>query len=216
MRRFDTVLFDLDGTLLDTLEDICGAANHTLRELGYPERTLAEMRRFVGNGAEMQMRRALGADADEETVAKALALYKPYYAAHCQIKTKPYAGVLELMAALKAEGFRLAVVSNKPDSSVQMLVQQWFPEITFGLGEKEGLRRKPERDMVDYALAQLGQTGKRAVYVGDSEVDLATAANAGLDCISVTWGFRDRELLEKRGAMRFADTTEELLELIRA
>ena len=110
MRRFDTVLFDLDGTLLDTLEDICGAANHTLRELGYPERTLAEMRRFVGNGAEMQMRRALGADADEETVAKALALYKPYYAAHCQIKTKPYAGVLELMAALKAEGFRLAVV----------------------------------------------------------------------------------------------------------
>ena len=89
MRRFDTVLFDLDGTLLDTLEDICGAANHTLRELGYPERTLAEMRRFVGNGAEMQMRRALGADADEETVAKALALYKPYYAAHCQIKTKP-------------------------------------------------------------------------------------------------------------------------------
>lgn len=108
MRRFDTVLFDLDGTLLDTLEDICGAANHTLRELGYPERTLAEMRRFVGNGAEMQMRRALGADADEETVAKALALYKPYYAAHCQIKTKPYAGVLELMAALKAEGFRLA------------------------------------------------------------------------------------------------------------
>ena len=108
------------------------------------------------------------------------------------------------------------MVSNKPDSSVQMLVQQWFPEITFGLGEKEGLRRKPERDMVDYALAQLGQTGKRAVYVGDSEVDLATAANAGLDCISVTWGFRDRELLEKRGAMRFADTTEELLELIRA
>ena len=126
MRRFDTVLFDLDGTLLDTLEDICGAANHTLRELGYPERTLAEMRRFVGNGAEMQMRRALGADADEETVAKALALYKPYYAAHCQIKTKPYAGVLELMAALKAEGFRLAVVSNKPDEAVRPLVAEHF------------------------------------------------------------------------------------------
>ena len=126
MRRFDTVLFDLDGTLLDTLEDICGAANHTLRELGYPERTLAEMRRFVGNGAEMQMRRSLGADADEETVAKALTLYKPYYAAHCQIKTKPYAGVLELMAALKAEGFRLAVVSNKPDEAVRPLVAQHF------------------------------------------------------------------------------------------
>ena len=140
MRRFDTVLFDLDGTLLDTLEDICGAANHTLRELGHPERTLAEMRRFVGNGAEMQMRRALGADADEETVAKALALYKPYYAAHCQIKTKPYAGVLELMAALKAEGFRLAVVSNKPDEAVRPLVAQrfgadgTFDAVVFGIG----------------------------------------------------------------------------------
>ena len=95
-----------------------------------------------------------------------------------------------------------------------MLVEQWFPEITFGLGEREGLRRKPERDMVDYAIAQLGQTGKKTVYVGDSEVDLTTAANAGLDCISVTWGFRDRALLVERGAKQFADTAEELLRLI--
>ena len=158
MRRFDTVLFDLDGTLLDTLEDICGAANHTLRELGYPERTLAEMRRFVGNGAEMQMRRALGADADAdaETVAKALALYKPYYAAHCQIKTKPYAGVLELMAALKAEGFRLAVVSNKPDEAVRPLVAQHFGALAdIAMGETAQRRRKPAPDMVNDALAAL-------------------------------------------------------------
>lgn len=189
MRRFDTVLFDLDGTLLDTLEDICGAANHTLRELGYPERTLAEMRRFVGNGAEMQMRRALGADADEETVAKALALYKPYYAAHCQIKTKPYAGVLELMAALKAEGFRLAVVSNKPDEAVRPLVAKHFGALAdIAMGETAQRRRKPAPDMVNDALAALGADKSRAVYVGDSEVDIETARNAGIPCISVTWG----------------------------
>ena len=181
MRRFDTVLFDLDGTLLDTLEDICGAANHTLRELGYPERTLAEMRRFVGNGAEMQMRRALGADADEETVAKALALYKPYYAAHCQIKTKPYAGVLELMAALKAEGFRLAVVSNKPDEAVRPLVAKHFGALAdIAMGETAQRRRKPAPDMVNDALAALGADKSRAVYVGDSEVDIETARNAGI------------------------------------
>ena len=181
MRRFDTVLFDLDGTLLDTLEDICGAANHTLRELGYPERTLAEMRRFVGNGAEMQMRRSLGADADEETVAKALALYKPYYAAHCQIKTKPYAGVLELMAALKAEGFRLAVVSNKPDEAVRPLVAEHFGALAdIAMGETAQRRRKPAPDMVNDALAALGADKSRAVYVGDSEVDIETARNAGI------------------------------------
>ena len=163
MRRFDTVLFDLDGTLLDTLEDICGAANHTLRELGYPERTLAEMRRFVGNGAEMQMRRSLGADADEETVAKALTLYKPYYAAHCQIKTKPYAGVLELMAALKAEGFRLAVVSNKPDEAVRPLVAEHFGALAdISMGETAQRRRKPAPDMVNDALAALGADKSRA------------------------------------------------------
>ena len=205
MRRFDTVLFDLDGTLLDTLEDICGAANHTLRELGYPERTLAEMRRFVGNGAEMQMRRALGADADEETVAKALALYKPYYAAHCQIKTKPYAGVLELMAALKAEGFRLAVVSNKPDEAVRPLVEEHFGALAdIAMGETAQRRRKPAPDMVNDALAALGADKSRAVYVGDSEVDIETARNAGIPCISVTWGFRDREQLLEAGAAELA------------
>lgn len=163
MRRFDTVLFDLDGTLLDTLEDICGAANHTLRELGYPERTLAEMRRFVGNGAEMQMRRALGADADEETVAKALALYKPYYAAHCQIKTKPYAGVLELMAALKAEGFRLAVVSNKPDEAVRPLVAEHFGALAdIAMGETAQRRRKPARSTSATARWTSRRRGTRA------------------------------------------------------
>ena len=205
MRRFDTVLFDLDGTLLDTLEDICGAANHTLRELGYPERTLAEM----------QMRRALGADADEETVAKALALYKPYYAAHCQIKTKPYAGVLELMAALKAEGFRLAVVSNKPDEAVRPLVEEHFGALAdIAMGETAQRRRKPAPDMVNDALAALGADKSRAVYVGDSEVDIETARNAGIPCISVTWGFRDREQLVEAKATELAADAGELRALL--
>ena len=214
MRRFDTVLFDLDGTLLDTLEDICGAANHTLRELGYPERTLAEMRRFVGNGAEMQMRRALGADADEETVAKALALYKPYYAAHCQIKTKPYAGVLELMAALKAEGFRLAVVSNKPDRTTRTLAARFFPELDGAMGQREGIASKPAPDMVRAALDQLHAAPEETLYVGDSEVDVATARNAGLDMIGVAWGFRGRAALEAAGAPLVADTPEQLLDML--
>ena len=214
MRRFDTVLFDLDGTLLDTLEDICGAANHTLRELGYPERTLAEMRRFVGNGAEMQMRRALGADADEETVAKALALYKPYYAAHCQIRTKPYAGVLELMATLKAEGFRLAVVSNKPDRTTRTLAARFFPELDGAMGQREGIASKPAPDMVRAALDQLHAAPEETLYVGDSEVDVATARNAGLDMIGVAWGFRGRAALEAAGAPLVADTPEQLLDML--
>ena len=214
MRRFDTVLFDLDGTLLDTLEDICGAANHTLRELGYPERTLAEMRRFVGNGAEMQMRRALGADADEETVAKALALYKPYYAAHCQIKTKPYAGVLELMAALKAEGFRLAVVSNKPDATTKTLAARFFPGLP-AFGQRDDVPPKPAPDLVFRALDTLGVAAADAVYVGDSEVDVATARNAGLPLAAVSWGFRGRQALAKAGAAVIVDTAAELLEVLR-
>ena len=214
MRRFDTVLFDLDGTLLDTLEDICGAANHTLRELGYPERTLAEMRRFVGNGAEMQMRRALGADADEETVAKALALYKPYYAAHCQIKTKPYAGVLELMAALKAEGFRLAVVSNKPDATTKTLAARFFPGLP-AFGQRDDVPPKPSPDLVFRALDTLGVAAADAVYVGDSEVDVATARNAGLPLAAVSWGFRGRQALAEAGAAVIVDTAAELLEVLR-
>lgn len=213
--RFDTVLFDLDGTLLDTLEDILDAANHTLREMGYPERTLAEMRRFVGNGAEMQMRRALGEGADEETVRRALALYKPYYAAHCQIKTKPYAGVLALLGQLKEEKRRIAVVSNKPDEAVRPLAEQHFGALVdTAMGETAQRRRKPAPDMVNDAIAALGADKRRAVYVGDSEVDIETAKNAGIACISVCWGFRDREQLEAAGASEIAADARELRALL--
>ena len=215
MRRFDTVLFDLDGTLLDTLEDLLGAANYTLRTLDYPERTLAEMRSFVGNGAEMQLRRALGERADDETVRRALAIYKPYYAAHCQVKTRPYPGVLELMAELKRRGFRLAIVSNKPDEAVKLLAAECFAGLAdAAMGETPSCRRKPTPDMVDAALAELGANKARAVYVGDSEVDVQTAKNAGMACISVCWGFRDREQLVQAGAVEIAASAGELLTLL--
>mgnify|MGYP004646595057 FL=1 len=213
--RFDTVLFDMDGTLLDTLADICSAANYTLRAMGYPERTLAEMRRFVGNGAEMQMRRALGAAADEETVKRALEIYKPYYAAHCQVETRPYAGVTGLLAALKREGFRMAVVSNKPDEAVKPLARQHFGALLdAAMGETAQRRRKPAPDMVNDALAALGAEKARAVYVGDSEVDIETARNAEIACISVCWGFRDREQLAQAGAEEIAADARELRELL--
>lgn len=215
MRRFDTVLFDLDGTLLDTLEDILNAVNHVIAALGYPERTLTEMRRFVGNGAEMQIRRALGEGADEETVRRALAEYKVYYAAHCQERTRPYEGVVELMESLRAEGFRLAVVSNKPDEAVKLLAAEHFGALAdLALGETAARRRKPAPDMVDDALAALGAARERAVYVGDSEVDIETARNAGLACISVCWGFRDREQLVEAGATEIAATASELHALL--
>ena len=215
MRRFDAVLFDLDGTLLDTLEDILAAANYTLREMGYPERTLAEMRRFVGNGAEMQVRRAFGAGADEALIQRALVQYKAYYAAHCQEKTRPYDGVLELLAELKRRGYRLAVVSNKPDEAVRPLAAQYFGGLMdAAMGETAARRRKPAPDMVNDALAALGADRTRAVYVGDSEVDVETARNAGLPCISVCWGFRDREQLAEAGAAEIAATAPELLALL--
>ena len=190
---YDVVIFDLDGTLLDTLDDLMDSCNYALSTIGAPPRTRAEIRRFVGNGIRNLMLQAVPDGEANPKFEQAYETMQTWYKAHNQIKTAPYPGVQQLIRTLSQQGVPMAVVSNKPDSSVQMLVEQWFPEITFGLGEKEGLRRKPERDMVDYAIAQLGQTGKKAVYVGDSEVDLATAANAGLDCISSRDNLRHKE-----------------------
>ncbi len=214
MRRYDAVLFDLDGTLLDTLEDLRDAANHALRALGRPERTLDEVRSFVGNGAELLMRRALDG-ADEETVRRALELFRPYYAGHCQEKTKPYDGVLELMAELKRQGFRIAIVSNKPDEAVRVLAEQYFGGLAdAAMGETAERRRKPAPDMVNDALARLGVERRRAVYVGDSEVDIQTAGNAGLEIVSVCWGFRSREQLVEAGAVEIAGDAAQLRALL--
>ena len=204
------VLFDLDGTLLNTLEDLVDATNYALAQFGHPPRTLMEVRRFIGNGAENQIRLSLP-DDHKEDLQKVLATYKPYYTAHCQIKTKPYDGILEGMADLKDE-FALAIVSNKPDAAVKALADQYFPGM-YALGETEKCPRKPAPDMVYLAMQNLGV--EKCIYVGDTEVDVLTAKNAGVPCLSVTWGFRDVEVLEKAGGEYYCHETKNLPAMIR-
>ena len=212
---YRTVLFDMDGTLLDTLEDLRDSTNHVLREMGYPERSLEEMRRFVGNGAEMQIRRAVPEGTSEENIAKALRAYRAYYQEHCRIKTKVYDGLLDMLDALKARGVKTAVVSNKPDEAVKKLSEEYFGgRMDYAVGAKDGRRCKPYPDMVDAALEALGETREGAVFIGDSEVDVQTGLNAGLPVIAVSWGFRSRETIAEAGATVIADDAAALAKLL--
>ena len=204
------IIFDLDGTLLNTLEDLLDATNYALAQCGYPKRTLPELRRFVGNGAENQIRMSLPAGASPEEVGRVLRIYKPYYTAHCQVKTRPYDGVLEALEVLKAK-YPIAVVSNKPDSAVKALCAQMFPGI-FALGETPDCPRKPAPDMVYKACQAIG--ADTCVYVGDSEVDVVTAKNAGVPCLSVLWGFRDKADIEGAGGSHFCENPAQLTEKI--
>lgn len=204
------ILFDLDGTLLNTLEDLLDATNYALEQCGYPPRTLPEIRRFVGNGAENQIRMSLPDGSAPEEVQRVLRIYKPYYTTHCQIKTRPYDGILEALGVLK-EKYPIAIVSNKPDVAVKALCAQMFPGI-YALGETADCPRKPAPDMVVKACRAIGADS--CVYVGDSEVDVRTAENAGVPCLSVLWGFRDREDMEAAGGTHFCETTKLLAEKV--
>ena len=202
------ILFDLDGTLLNTLEDLLDATNAALGHFGRPRRTLAELRAFVGNGARNQIRLSLSGRDDDPDLDRVLEWYKEYYGAHCQIKTAPYQGVLEALAALP---YPIAIVSNKPDAAVKTLCAQYFPGI-FALGESAACPRKPAPDMVYQAMRAIGV--EKCIYVGDSEVDIRTANNAGVPCVSVLWGFRDREVLEEEGGRYFCTHPAELPSVI--
>ena len=202
------ILFDLDGTLLNTLEDLLDATNAALGHFGRPRRTLAELRAFVGNGARNQIRLSLSGRDDDPDLDRVLEWYKEYYSAHCQIKTAPYEGVLEALAALP---YPIAIVSNKPDAAVKTLCAQYFPGI-FALGESAACPRKPAPDMVYQAMKAIGV--EKCIYVGDSEVDIRTANNAGVPCVSVLWGFRDREVLEEEGGRYFCTHPAELPSVI--
>ena len=204
------ILFDLDGTLLDTLEDLLDATNYALGVHGYPPRTLPELRRFVGNGAYNQMRLSVPEGTDPEKIQAVLDTYKPYYTDHCRIKTRPYEGIPEALAALGAQ-YPLAIVSNKPDAAVKALCADYFPGI-YALGERADCPRKPAADMVFKAMADIGVTV--CVYVGDSEVDVLTARNAAMPCLSVLWGFRDKEEIEAYGGQYFCENTRDLVEKI--
>ena len=214
---YQTILFDLDGTLLDTLEDLADAVNHILERHRCPQRTLDEVRLFVGNGLGMLMRRSLPAQYSQ-TVSDLLAEeLRTYYTAHSRIKTAPYAGVRELLETLHAAGAKVAVVSNKADEAVGELCSFYFPGLVdAAVGETAGRRPKPAPDAVELALERLHVDKTDAVYVGDSQVDLDTAKAAGLPCIAVTWGFRSREDLVKAGAETLADSVEELSRLLKA
>ena len=201
------ILFDLDGTLLDTLADLHAAVNHTLEAFGYPKRSLDEVRRFVGNGAGRLIALAVPENADPEPV---LAAFQEYYRDHCQIQTGPYPGIMDALAQLGAN-YPLAIVSNKPDKAVKELCGSLFPGI-LARGEDADCPRKPDPAMVHQAMKALGV--EKCIYVGDSEVDIATAKNAGVPCVSVTWGFRDVAELEKAGGKIFCHTAEALMETI--
>ena len=212
---YKAVLFDMDGTLLDTLEDLCDSTNHALRQMGYPPRGIEEIRRFIGNGAEKQIRRAVPEGTSEEKIMETLAAFRAYYQDHCQIKTKVYDGLLDMLSELKEKGVKMAVVSNKPDAAVKKLNREYFGDrLDYAIGPSDGVRCKPYPDMAEEALKALGVAKKDAVFVGDSEVDVQTGLNAGLDVIAVSWGFRSREVVIEAGASKIADDAHQLEKFI--
>lgn len=201
------VIFDLDGTLLDTLEDLKDAVNATLTKFGYPLRSLEEVRRFVGNGAKVLIQLAVPENTNPEPV---YAAFREYYQKNCQVKTAPYPGIAEVLATLDVP---VAIVSNKPDSAVKSLCAQYFPGI-YALGESAECPRKPAPDMVFKAMRDIGVGN--CIYVGDSEVDVATARNVGIPCLSVTWGFRNQDELLEAGATHFCHDPKDIPQLIQA
>ena len=208
---YQTAVFDLDGTLLDTLEDLYLATNHALTLHGLPLRSRDEVRMFVGNGVEMLIRRAVPAGTDEETTLAVLADFKSTYAAICEDHTRPYDGILDMLTALRERGIRVAVVSNKFDAATKKLCKKYFGDLVeVAIGERAGVRKKPAPDTVHEALRELGVTAEGAVYIGDSDVDIQTAENCGMPCISVTWGLRDEAFLVEHGAVALVHSPGDL------
>ncbi|MCD7708396.1 MAG: HAD family hydrolase [Clostridiales bacterium] len=204
------VVFDLDGTLLDTLVDLCEAVNFALRSCSQPEVSLNQVRQNVGNGIKNLVSHSLPDGEDNPCFDEVFSTFREYYDRHCLDHTVPYEGIVPLVRELNAQGMKMAIVSNKVDSAVKELAEKFFPdEIKVAVGEREGIKRKPAPDTVNQALAELGVSASQAVYVGDSDVDLLTAQNAGLPCVSVTWGFRDEKFLRRHGAkIRIAQPLE--------
>lgn len=212
---YRAVIFDLDGTLLNTLEDLRDGVNYALLANGFPERSLEEIRKFVGNGIGKLIERAVPVGTDKETCAALLQQFRTYYTEHCRIKTRPYDGVIELLRYLKEHGFLMAIVSNKNDAAVKELAKYYFIDyVETAIGEREGIQKKPAPDSVFEAMRLLGVKKEETVYIGDSEVDRETAANAGLDCISVTWGFRDEQVLRNLNPKYLVHKPEEVIQIV--
>lgn len=209
--KYKLVIFDLDGTILDTLEDLSISLNHALSVNGFPERTYDEARRFVGNGIRKLIERAVPENTSAEDTDKVYNDFHRHYSEHSADHTRPYDGINDLLERLKKNGIITAVVSNKADYAVQDLCKKYFNGLfDYIAGEKSGVRRKPYPDAVIAVLEKFGVSGDQAVYIGDSEVDILTAANACIDSVIVDWGFRDREMLEENGASLIVSTIGEL------
>lgn len=212
MHDYDTYIFDLDGTLLNTINDLAASTNHALRVYGMPEHSVDAIRSFVGNGVRRLIELAVEDGDANPLFSDVLATFRQHYMEHSLDTTKPYDGILELLAELRHRGKRIAVVSNKFYAATQELCRYFFGDyVEVAIGERDDIRRKPAPDTVYEALRQLGVASEGAVYVGDSDVDIATARAAGLPCISVLWGFRDREFLLAHGATVFISEPRELL-----
>ena len=213
--KIDTVIFDLDGTLLNTLDDLHACFNHAIKEFGYIERTKEEIRNFVGNGVQKALERALPENISKSELEKVVDCFKKYYSQNMNTYTKPYDGIDEMLKELQAKGFKLGIVSNKFDDAVKALSKKYFgSSIAYAVGEGYGIRRKPEADGVNKVLSELKSKKGNAIYVGDSEVDIQTAKNSNLPCISVLWGFKDKDFLIKNGAKYIAATPKDIISII--
>lgn len=213
--KYDTIIFDLDGTLLNTLDDLRDSLNIALAKHGYESRTIAEVRSFVGNGVKTLVQRSLPIHSSDEEIEQCLETFKTHYNTNMRNKTRPYDGIMELLLDLNRYNLKLAIVSNKFDDAVKELSKEYFGDIIqVAIGESATVKRKPAPDSVFAALKELGSDINKSVFVGDSETDVKTAKNAGITSIGVTWGFRTRDILRSEGADYLIDTPKELLTLI--
>lgn len=211
----NTIIFDMDGTVLNTLEDLTVSVNYVLSQFDMPDHPEEEYRKFFGNGIKYALKCAVPEGTPEETIEKMLPIFRDHYNEHCLDRTKPYDGITDLMSRLKAKGYKMAIVSNKIDSAVKELNDRFFSEyVDVAIGEKPGIKRKPAPDTVLAALDELGSQKEDAIYIGDSEVDYQTALNSDIPCISVLWGFRDKDFLISKGAAVFAETPEEVYDIL--
>lgn len=211
------VIFDLDGTLLNTLEDLTDSTNFALNSLSFPTRTISEVRNFVGNGVAKLIERAIPNGRENEKFEECLEIFKQNYAQNMNNKTAPYEGIIPLLQTLKSKNYKIAVVSNKFDAAVKGLCKRYFPnliDIAIGENEKLGIKKKPAPDTVNQVLKEFNINTDGAVYVGDSEVDIMTAQNAGMKCISVLWGFKDKEFLLKNNAQIIVNSPDEIITIL--
>lgn len=214
--KYKLAIFDMDGTILNTLEDLADSMNYALVQHDMPQRTIDEVRRFVGNGIRKLVERAVPTGTEAAQVDEVFETFTAYYKEHCAIKTRPYEGIPEVLKQLRAMGVKTAVVSNKADFAVQSLCEDYFPGLfDFAVGDKEGQRRKPAPDSVNAVLDKFGMDKSQAVYIGDSDVDYETSQNADMDVIMVGWGFRDEEFILSKGAEFVIHTPDEIVEYIK-